>query len=127
MKTGAHMSKRMRGTPSSILWTSSWSAWGGGPALLGLSGHLTFPLCLSPLSPIPNCLSLPFKFSSSLSFSHSASDDDAQSGIRKFRQNCSFLLLCTVLSIMKLQVVFSIILPVLAMTIRHNNIVFFLC
>ena len=64
--------------------------------------------CLSPLSPILYCLFFPFKFFPSLSFSHSASDDDAQSGYRKFRQNCSFLLYCTVLSIMKIQIVFDI-------------------
>ena len=47
------------------------------------------------------------KFFPSLSFSHSASDDDDQSGIRKFRQNCLFLLLCTVFSIIKIQIVFK--------------------
>ena len=69
MKTGAHMSKRMHGIPSSILWTSSRHARGGGPALLGLSGHLTNPsvsllslqspiVSLSPLNSSPLSLSL---------------------------------------------------------------------
>ena len=69
MKTGAHTSKQMHETPSSIQWTSSRLAWGGGPALLGLSGHLTNPLVsllslqssivsFSPLNSFPLSLSL---------------------------------------------------------------------
>ena len=77
------------------------------PALLGLYGHLTNPSVslLSLQSPIVSLY--PLNSPLSLSFSHSASDDDAQSGYRKFRQNCSFLLYCTVLSIMKIQIIFS--------------------
>ena len=113
------MSKLMHGILSLTPWTSAAGvAWGGGPSPSWAFWSFDQSICLPPLSPIPDCLSLPFKFFFSLPLSHSASDDDAQSGIRKFRQNCSFLLFCTVISIMKLQVVFSIILPVLAMTIR---------
>ena len=81
---------------------------GGGPALIELS--------LFPLSPIPNCLSFPYIYLS-LSLPLSASDDVSQSGF----ENLGKLLfcICTVLSIMKLQVIVLVLLPVLAMTIHH--------
>ena len=79
-------------------------SWGqGGPALLGLLviDHSLLFLVLSLQSPI---VSFPL-YKPSLSFPLSASDDDSQSGYRKFRQNCCFLRTCTVTSIMRINTV----------------------
>ena len=93
---------------------------GGAQPFLGYWSLTTFSYSLTSLSN-PQLSHFPL-YKPSLSFPLSASDDDSQSGYQKFRQNCCFLRTCTVTSIMRINTVLIVLLPVLAMTIRSLGI-----
>ena len=91
---------------------------GGAQPFLGFWSLTTLSYFLSSLSN-PELSHSPFKNPYSLSFL-SVSDDDSQSGFRKLRQKLLFFAYLHCISIMRINTVLIVLLPVLAMTIRNN-------